>query len=223
MSIAIQILGEPGTGKTFSGRNLDPTETYYVNCDKKSLPYKGWRKQYNEESKNYIKSSDPQMVQRVIRGISKSRPEIKQIIVDTVNSIMSDKEMNERKKKGYDKWMDLAGDIYDLYSLANSTELREDLVVVFIGHVESYQDNYTTRWRLKTNGAKLSKLNLEGKLTYTLYTQAEQADDGMKYYFLTQTDGYNTARSPYGLFDAKIDNDLAYVIDSIRKFENGDD
>jgi hypothetical protein len=118
--------------------------------------------------------------------------------------------------------MDLAGDIYDLYALANSEELREDLVVVFIGHTEAYQDNYQTRWRLKTNGAKLSKLNIEGKLTYTFYTKVDMVDGKMNYTFLTNTDGYNTARTPYGLFDLEIDNNLAHVISEIRKFENGD-
>ena len=223
MATAAQVLGLEGTGKTFSLRNLNPKETYYINSDKKSLPFRGWRKSYNSENKNYYKSSDANQIARVIMGVSKNRPEIKQIVVDTINSIMSDKEMSERKKKGFDKWMELAGDIYDLYALANSEELRDDLVVIFIGHVESYVDNGDNRWRLKTNGQKLTKLNVEGKITYTFYSHAELVGENeIEYYFTTQTDGYNTARTPQGLFDYKIDNDLNFAISRIREFELGE-
>ena len=222
MAVALQILGREGTGKTYSMRGLAPQETYYINCDKKSLPFRGWRQVYNSESKNYLKTSDSGLILKIIQGISAKRPEIKQIVVDTVNSIMSDKEMAERKKKGFDKWMEMAGDIYDLYATANSENLRDDLVIVFVGHVESFQDNDETRWRLKTNGQKLTKLNVEGKLSYTLYSNAEKEGDEVKYYFTTQTDGANTARTPQGLFDYKIPNDLNIVIQAIREYETAD-
>jgi Cdc6-like AAA superfamily ATPase len=222
MSVAIQILGLPGTGKTYSLRNLDAQSTYYINCDKKSMPFRGWKKAFNEENKNYARTSDPILIQKIIQGVSSSREDVKVVVIDTVNSIMSDKEMNERKKKGFDKWLDYAGDIYDLYSLANSEKLRDDLTVVFIGHVESYQDNFETRWRLKTGGAKLTKLNVESKLAYTFYSHAENTGDKIEYYFTTQTDGFNTARSPEGLFEYKIDNDLAPMIHAINDFEMGD-
>ena len=222
MSVALQILGLPGTGKTHSLRNLDPKTTYYINSDKKSLPFRGWRKLYNDENKNYAKTSDPILIQKIMHGISQARKDINVLIVDTVNSIMSDKEMNERKKKGFDKWLDYAGDIYDLYSLANSEDLREDLIIVFVGHVEAYQDNFETRWRLKTGGSKLTKLNVESKLAYTFYSVAENTGEKIEYYFTTQTDGFNTARCPEGLFEYKIPNDLQPMLEEIRKFESGE-
>jgi hypothetical protein len=131
--------------------------------------------------------------------------------------------MGERRKKGYDKWLDYAGEIYDLYALAGSETLREDLIVVFIGHTEIYEDNFKKRWRLKTGGAKLTKLNVEGKLSYTLYSHIEYENKKPKYYFITQSDGTTTARSPEGCFDFQIDNDLRHVIDSIINYENSEE
>lgn len=46
MSKVICIMGESGSGKTTSMRNLDPKSTYYIDADKKGLSWKGWRKQY---------------------------------------------------------------------------------------------------------------------------------------------------------------------------------
>ena len=41
MAKVIGIMGESGSGKTTSCRNLDPSTTYYIDCDKKGLNWKG--------------------------------------------------------------------------------------------------------------------------------------------------------------------------------------
>lgn len=40
MSKVICIMGESGSGKTTSMRNLDPKSTYYIDADKKGLSWK---------------------------------------------------------------------------------------------------------------------------------------------------------------------------------------
>ena len=52
MSKTILIMGESGSGKTTSMRNLDPETTFYIDADKKGLNWKGWKEQYNLEKKN---------------------------------------------------------------------------------------------------------------------------------------------------------------------------
>jgi hypothetical protein len=118
--------------------------------------------------------------------------------------------------------MDLAGDIYDLYRLI--ADLREDLTVFCLAHTEDYTGkDGLPRQRLKTNGAKLTKLNLEGLTTYTLYSSMTKGEEGAEYSFETQNNGYNTARSPEGVFESfKINNDLASVNDAIRSYELGE-
>ena len=54
MAKVIGIMGESGSGKTTSMRNLDPSTTFYIDCDKKGLSWKGWRKVYSVENKNYF-------------------------------------------------------------------------------------------------------------------------------------------------------------------------
>ena len=58
MSKVIAIMGESGAGKTTSMRNLDPATTFYIDCDKKGLSWKGWKEQYIE-GKNYFKGDTP--------------------------------------------------------------------------------------------------------------------------------------------------------------------
>ena len=59
-----------------------------------------------------------------------------------------------------------------------------------------------------------SYLTLEGCFDIVLMTAVE----GSEHCFITQSDGYNTAKSPEGMFDLKIPNDLAYVDRMIREY-----
>lgn len=108
MSKVICIAGESGSGKTTSMRNLNPEETYYIDCDKKGLSWRGWKEQYNIENKNYTATDVPDKVQTLIQTISVKASHIKYIVIDTLNGIMIGDEMRRTKEKGYDKWVGLA-------------------------------------------------------------------------------------------------------------------
>ena len=78
MSKVICIMGESGSGKTTSMRNLDPKSTYYIDADKKGLSWKGWRKQYNKENKNYLACDDANIVRQYIKRIAEACPGVKE-------------------------------------------------------------------------------------------------------------------------------------------------
>lgn len=164
-------------------------------------------------------SSDAGKIADYLKIISDKKPEIKVVVVDTINTIMSDKEIADRKRPGFDKWAEYASDIYDLYSIAN--KLRDDLIVIFMAHIEEYQVDGSTFYRTKTGGQKLTKLNLNSKLTYNLYTQVEREGDKPMYYFITQNMGNTEARSTEGVLDIKMPNDLSEVVSRIRKYDLG--
>ena len=83
MSKLICVMGESGSGKTTAMRTLDPKTTYYVDCDGKGLAWKGWRKQYHSEAKNYTVSRDIPKITKLIVDISEKKTETKTIVVDT--------------------------------------------------------------------------------------------------------------------------------------------
>jgi hypothetical protein len=148
-----------------------------------------------------------------------AKPSVQTIIIDTVNAIMLDDEMEKRKIKGFDKWMDLAGEIYELIQICNS--LRDDLIVVLMFHSAETKDEFTgqVERRILTNGRKLEKIQLETKLPIVLYTMVEGKGDEAKFYFETKTND-STGKSPAGMFDTfLIENNLQIVIDAIKKYE----
>ena len=213
MSKVICVAGESGSGKTTSMRNLDPASTFYFDCDKKGLSWKGWKAQYNSSNKNYKATSDAKYIEGVLRGISEKSPQIKVAVIDTLNSIMIDDEFARAKEKGYDKWVDLATSVWSLVSMANT--LRDDLTVIFTAHTQTDHDeggyNFT---RIKTSGKKLDKIVLESKFTTVLIAKAIEG----KYVFETHAKN-STAKSPLGAFDQdEIPNDIVEVMKALEEY-----
>jgi RNase adaptor protein for sRNA GlmZ degradation len=215
MAQVICIAGESGSGKTTSLRNLDPATTYIFDCDKKGLSWKGWKKQYNSESKNYFCCDDAESVYKYLVGVAQQRKDIKVIVVDTINSIMVADEMRRMKEKGYDKWQDLAQCIWKIVDVAYT--LREDLTVIFMAHTQTERDDSGYLFtRIKTSGKKLDKICIESKFTTVLIAKCI---DG-QYVFETHANN-STAKSPTGLFEADtIPNDIVEVISALEKFES---
>lgn len=213
MSRVICIMGESGSGKTTSMRNLDPKTTLYIDCDKKGLSWKGWKKQYSVENKNYIRTDLAQMVTNALSKTDKEWKHIKVVVVDTLNGLMVADEMRRSKEKGFDKWVDLAACVWDLVCYAH--ELREDLTVVFTAHTQTDHDEAGYMFtRIKTSGKKLDKICLESKFTTVLLSKCV---DG-KYLLETQANN-STSKSPMGAFEeAEIDNDIVSVIKALEEF-----
>lgn len=216
MARIIGIMGESGSGKTTSMRNLDPKTTYYIDCDKKGLSWKGWKKQYNTDTKNYKVTDDQAVVLSLLAGINDKCPNIKTVIVDTLNGIMVADEMRRSREKGYDKWLDLACSVYNIIDYALT--MRVDITVIFVCHSQTVRDDSGYMFTsIKTNGQKLSKIGLETKFPIVLYAKVI---DG-QHVFETVAN-FSTAKTPMGMFaDKVIPNDIAEVLKAVEEYENG--
>ena len=215
MSKVIGIMGESGSGKTTSMRNLDPETTFYIDCDKKGLSWPKWRDQYNTEKKNYLVNDFVQNVQRTIEIINANEDykHIKTVVIDTLNGLMVADEVRRMKEKNYDKWVDLAQCIWGL--LDQCHKLRDDLTVILICHSQTQkEDDGYTFTRIKTSGKKLDKLCIETKLTTVLYAVAK----GGEYVFETHANN-STAKTPLGAFEEdEIPNDIVKVMEVLKDY-----
>lgn len=212
MAKLIGIYGEPATGKSTSLRNLPPEETLYIDADMKGLNWKGWKKEYNGDNKNYLKTNFPQLAIKYLQLAEKGT--YKYVVIDTVNNLMVSDEMRRCKEKGYDKWMDLASCIWELVDLPGS--LRDDLTVILLFHSQTdYTEDGYRFTKIKTNGRKTEKNNIDSKFNWLLRTVKQ--DDG-KYYFET-TAHNSTTRTPLDAFEEDyIPNDIMKVIEVMEEY-----
>ena len=215
MSKVIGIMGESGSGKTTSMRNLDPKTTFYIDCDKKGMSWKGWRSQYQFEKHNYMATDQIGTVSSILDKINsqENMKHIKVVVIDTLNGLMIADEVHRMKEKGYDKWVDLAQCVWELLDSLHT--MRDDLTVIVICHSQTQkEDDGYTFTRIKTSGKKLDKLSIETKLTTVLYAVAK---DG-QYVFKTHADN-STAKTPLGAFEEdEVPNDIVEVLKALAEY-----
>lgn len=202
MSYATLILGESGTGKTCSLRNLDPKNTLLIQPVRKPLPFRsaGWKEiKAKGDGNNILVCSNPQAI---INCMHASPFDV--IVVDDWQYILASMYMAARNVKGFDKFTEIGGAGFDIAKAAS--ELGENKRVYVLAHTTSDEFGNT---RIKTLGKLLDdKIVVEGMFTTVLRTHVENG----RYLFSTQNSGSDTVKSPKGMFSEQyIENDLAAI------------
>jgi hypothetical protein len=213
MSNTVLVIGASGTGKSTSLRNFDPKSTFIISVLDKPLPFKGYKKNYNNENKNYFCSDNYIEIIKYIKAIDERRPEITTLVLDDAHFLMANEFMERACEKGYERFSEIAQHMWMVMCAITAT--RDDLICFVLSHNEI--DN-TGLSKPKTVGKLLDdKITLEAMVTICLHTIVR---DG-QYRFLTQNDGSHVCKSPIGMFDELlIDNDLFHVKQCIENYYN---
>lgn len=200
MSIMVMIYGQSGTGKSTSLRNFNNDDVAVINVSGKPFPFR-----------NDLKSAKTNSYPNIMSGLPKiTQPSI---VIDDATYLMVDEFMSQAMIKGYDKYSMMAKNFNDLVEAARL--LPDDKIVYFIGHSEQADDG---REHFKTIGKMLDNyVTLEGKFTIVLKTLIKDGE----YFFQTHNNGYDTVKSPMGMFESDlIPNDLKMVDEAIREYWN---
>jgi hypothetical protein len=219
MSTSTLIMGESGTGKSTSIRNLDPKETFIINVLDKPLPFKGFKSNYKRLDKdegNYFASDNCAEILKLINKINISRPDIKNVIIDDFQYVMANEFMRRAREKGFEKFTEIGQNAWNILSLCSKG--RDDLFFFILSHTET---DALGKSKCKTIGKMLDNtITLEGMFTIVLHSMLI---DG-KYKLLTQNDGIHVAKSPMGMFkDNLIDNDLLLIKTQMNSYFDTDD
>jgi len=216
MGESVLIIGESGSGKSTSIRNLDPSSTFIISVIGKPLPIKGFRNKYkhidnwNDNKNNWYVSDNYQSILKCVDAVKK-RDDIKVLIVDDFQYVMANEFMRRASESGWNKFSEISNHAWLIIN--EITNLRNDLVSFILCHSET--DEYGLV-KTKTIGKMLNeKISIEGMFTTVLHSMKN--DSG--YQFLTQHDGKHLAKSPMGLFDDEyVPNDLSLVLDKLASY-----
>lgn len=226
----IAIVGESGTGKSTSLRNLNPEETFIISTTGKPLPFRAWKKKYiplkvegSTISGNYFTSSKWDQIIKILQIIDKKMPHIKQVIVDDFQYVLSYEFVDRATEVGYGKFSELAQHAMEILRYAE--KMRDNCKMIFLTHSENVGDVMNPKYVIKTVGKLLAeKVTLEGLFTYIFFTKVSEGDDGrMQYKLLTNSDGTCVAKTSLGMFEEmEIDNDLNEIIKVIDAYNDGE-
>lgn len=233
MANKILVTGYSGSGKTYSLRNLDPKETFIICPDEKAPPFKGWRKNYimtdpalgrfNPGVCNYLKTTNWTKIQAAMNYVSDKRPDIKVVVIDTITYAMIGEFMEKAKTVGFAKFTEMGDNVYKTLKLIDG--LREDLTVVVMAHTEVKSFNGVDKTVFGVPGGKLVQdvVKPEGMFVTILETVVQKKGENIEYGFMTTNNTTNMAKSSHGMFDGPIiPNDMAEVLESVRKYEEGE-
>lgn len=209
MALPVLVMGRSGAGKSYSLKNFQEGEVGVVSIEKGRLPFKTdikvvrLKKFDNEDySPAQINATRYSWLEMIIQ-----KSTAKAIVIDDSQYLMANELFDRAYEKGYDKFTGMAANFRNLIHFVNELE-EDDKIVYFLHHSELADDG---REKVKTIGKMLDeKLCVEGCFDIVLYCQ--------DYKFFTQSNGQSTAKTPEGMFEAEIPNDLKFVDTTIREY-----
>ena len=198
MGIPVLIMGESGSGKSSSLRNFEPEEIGIFNVAGKPLPFRKKLPSFNNAGYDLIHNR-------------LENPTRKVYVIDDSQYLLAFEFFNRAKEVGYNKFTELALHFRNLIQTV-ICNTPPDVIVYFLHHTETTSNGRT---KAKTIGKMLDdQLTVEGLFSIVLICQT----DGKSHNFVTQSDGFTTAKSPMEMFDPVIDNDLKMVDTKIREY-----
>jgi len=212
MAITTMILGESGTGKTTSLRNLDPAHTLLIQSVRKPLPFrsKDWKPATKDGGSVFVTDISATIVNAMLR----TKKEI--IVIDDFQYLLANEFMRrvtdvETGNAAFAKYNEIARHAWDV--LMSASSLPDHKRVYILSHTSTDDFGKT---KIKTIGKLLDeKIVMEGLVTIVLKTVVQNGN----YLFSTRNSGADTVKSPIGLFDDElVENDLATVDASIFNY-----
>lgn len=216
MSIATMILGQSGTGKTASLRNLNPVDVLLIQAVKKPLPFRaiGWGPCTKGTPDGSTIVTDN--AHTIVGAMQRTHKPI--IVIDDFQYILANEFMrrvldNETGNSAFAKYNEIARNAWDILMCAGN--LADTTRVYILAHTQQDESGHV---KAKTIGKLLDeKITLEGLLTIVMRTTVING----QYLFSTQNNGMDTVKTPMQMFDSEhIENDLATVDKTVCEYYN---
>lgn len=197
MGVCVLVLGQSGSGKSTSLRNFKKGEVGVLNVLGKPLPFRG----------ELDRTDHPDYKMCMACVTSGKR---RAWVVDDAGYLMSNENFLRANETGYQKFTDMARSFQQL--VQSATLAPPDTVTYLMMHVDLDANGHE---KPKTIGKMLDeKYCIEGACPVVLDCAIR---DG-RHVFITNGDDTNLAKSPMGMLEPVMDNDLREVDSKIREY-----
>lgn len=207
MGIPVLILGETGSGKTYSIKNFNVDEVGIFSVEKGRLPFK--------KPFKMVKNAGYDTIVKTLR-----KSPLKRFVIDDSQYLLVNELFDRANETGYQKYTDMAVHFRNLVHMVNR-DLPDDVIVYFLHHTE--YDTQSGRTKAKTVGKMIDQyLTLEG--CFDIVLQAVKTQEGHKFKITADPNNSDTVKVPEGMLSNEdsdleyVDNDLSIVDACIRDY-----
>ena len=198
MSIAAMILGESGTGKSTSLRNLNPDNTLLIQAISKPLPFKSgkwqiWNKETNPRGAVFV--TDQALT--ICHAMHRTSKDV--IVIDDFQYVMANEFMRRSAEKGFEKFTEIGHNAWSILNTASSLPAHKRVYILAhtqtddAGRIASAKDMLAAmQQQIKTRETRLDGFkdylrscmgiagisqikSADGLLTATLYPERDEA------------------------------------------------
>ena len=211
MNVPVLIIGESGSGKSSSFRNLPADRTVVVNTERKSLPFRNFKDFRNIDIDGVKKMT------KLIDELKKSE-DYDYVVIDSFTSFHEHAlKYATATGDGYSKWDIYANVLYEL--IQSLKDLKQQ---VFVTSVPEYlevglgdQKGYA-----RAKGKVMRYGAVEKEFAIVLWTHLEEDGDGMvtDYQFKYKPNRHNNSKAPHEMFDGDVPNDCLFVSNAIVEY-----
>ena len=212
MVVPVLIVGQSGSGKSSTFRNLPPEKTVVVNCERKPLPFKGFGKFKNVNVNKYKDYN------KLIGELKKAGDKYEYVVIDSMTSLLEiTNKYCETVFSGFNIWSEYNSMVYNI--LQDMKDLPQQ---VFMTGIPEYVEVNVGEVKavLKTKG-KEWKSSIEKEFAIVLHTHLTDDEEGniTNYQLDTKPSKSTSAKSPDGMFpDRFIPNDAKIIADGIKDY-----
>lgn len=241
MGIQIGVVGHSGTGKTTSLRNLNAKETFYVSPYKATLPFPHgdyiMRKAdgSNTDVANFVvpnTAPDPQItaLPSIVDYVNENRSDIRTLVIDDITHMFNNYTLGMQFQslggtdQSWSRWGRFGAHVFQ--GLFDATKgLREDLDIIMMFHPEEYATPQGPKLKIRTPGKLIDReVDIPSYFNYLFFSTVEPYDKDdpgkERYKFVTNDDGFHSAKTPFMCFaEMYIPNDMAAIISHIKAYK----
>lgn len=203
---------------------FEPDEVMFIDTERKNLPF---RQSVTSKIKTVLTWDDFMRTMQDACGVNDlskfpNRKDyyspIKCVVVDSFTRMLYllGKVLERQGATGFTFWREFADKLEELL-MSWSTDGR---FIVFTAIDEVLHNDSVIDSRVARVEGRKHKGAIESYFNVVLHTHYDRTKEPPESYrFMTQTDGYTSAKSPYGMFDQMyIQNDMAHVLGSYYDF-----
>ncbi len=210
INVPCLLVGDSGSGKSSSFRNLDPTKTVIINTERKHMPFRSFNKFKNINIARY-KDFD-----KVIKEL-KTSDKYEYVIIDSLTSLLEIiNKYCETVFSGYNIWSEYNSMVYD--TLQNMKDLPQQ---VFMTAIPEFSPDIDCPKAFAKVKGKEHKFSVESNFAVVFHTHLVENDEGdvTDYQLDTRPSKHTSAKSPDGMFtDRYIPNDATLIADAIVEY-----